>query len=151
MRFRLMRQEIRSSVSNGGIPPSGKRPIRHGSSSSYGLPGPIRTLVAATTKNESRLSDISLKWMLDAAVAVGLQYDPSLLHLYPDASGPQHDEIRSSVFKYAKKAIRELRDDAPLHPTVLERLQAGEVLNFDRYEEYRPSNLKEHKDARQFY
>ncbi|MEH2623204.1 uncharacterized protein (DUF2235 family) [Bradyrhizobium sp. AZCC 1719] len=102
-------------------------------------------------ENESRLSDISLKWMLDAAVAVGLKYDPSLLHLYPDATGPQHDETRSSVFKYAKRAVRNLRNDAPLHPTVLERLQAGKVLNYDRYEDYRPSNLKEHKDAKTFF
>jgi uncharacterized protein (DUF2235 family) len=102
-------------------------------------------------ENESRLSDISLRWMLDAASAAGLKYDPSLLHLYPDATGPQHDETRSSVFKYAKKAIRHLRKDAPLHPTVLERLQSGKVLIYDRYEDYRPLNLKEHNDAKTFY
>jgi uncharacterized protein (DUF2235 family) len=102
-------------------------------------------------ENESRLSDISLKWMLDAAEAVGLKYDPSLLHLYPDPSGPQHDETRSSVFKYAPKLIRSLKDDAPLHPSVLERLQAGKVLNYDRYENYRPSNLEKHNEAKGFY
>jgi uncharacterized protein (DUF2235 family) len=102
-------------------------------------------------ENESRLSDISLKWILDAAVAVGLKYDSSLLHLYPDATGPQHDETRSSVFKYAKKTIRELRNDAPLHPTVIERLRAGKVLNYDRYEDYRPRNLIGHKDTNDFY
>jgi uncharacterized protein (DUF2235 family) len=102
-------------------------------------------------ENESRLSDISLKWMLDAAMAVGLKYDSSLLHLYPDATGPQHDETRSSVFKYAKKTIRELRNDAPLHPTVIERLRAGKVLNYDRYGDYRPCNLVGHKDTNDFY
>jgi uncharacterized protein (DUF2235 family) len=102
-------------------------------------------------ENESRLSDISLKWMLDAAVAVGLKYDPSLLHLYPDASGPQHDETRSSVFKYAGKTVRSLVKDAPLHPTVIERMAVGKVLNYDRYEDYRPPSLKGHQQAKDFY
>lgn len=102
-------------------------------------------------ENESRLSDISLKWMLDAAVAVGLKHDPTLLHLYPDASGPQHDETRGSMFKYAGKAVRSLVNDAPLHPTVLERMVVGKVLNYDRYEDYRPTNLKQHKQAKAFY
>jgi hypothetical protein len=92
-----------------------------------------------------------LKWMLDAAVAVGLKHDPSLLHLYPDASGPQHDETRSSVFKYAGKAVRALVNDAPLHPTVLERMKVGKVLNYDRYEDYRPASLEQHKEAKAFY
>lgn len=103
------------------------------------------------SENESRLSDISLKWMLDAAVSVGLKHDPTLLHLYPDFAGPQHDETRSSVFKYAKKAIRTLPKDAPLHPTVIERVKAGRVLNYDRYEDYRPSTLKDHELVREFF
>jgi uncharacterized protein (DUF2235 family) len=102
-------------------------------------------------ENESRLSDISLKWMLDGAQAVGLKYDPNLLRLYPDPTGPQHDETRSSVFKYAKKGVRHLGPDFPLHESVIERFAAGKVLHYDRYQDYRPENLNEHEKTQQFY
>jgi hypothetical protein len=47
-------------------------------------------------ENESRLSDLTLGWMLAAASLVpnGLKFDPSVLNGYPDASGPQHDECK---------------------------------------------------------
>jgi hypothetical protein len=102
-------------------------------------------------ENEARLSDIAMKWMLDAAVSVGLKHDPSLLHLYPDPTGPQHDETRSSVFKYAGKRVRTIGPDFPLHESVIARLNAGKVLNYDRYEDYRPANLRDHKDAKGLY
>jgi type VI secretion system (T6SS) phospholipase Tle1-like effector len=54
-------------------------------------------------EGEARLSDISLKWMLDAAVSVGLKHDETVLRLYPDPTGPQHDETRSGVFRFAGK------------------------------------------------
>lgn len=102
-------------------------------------------------ENESRLSDIALKWMLDAAESVGMKYERNLLRLYPDPSGPQHDETRSSVFKYAKKAIRRLGHDFPLHPSVIDRVKAGSVLNYDRYEDYRPGNLRDHDKTKAYY
>lgn len=102
-------------------------------------------------ENESRLSDISLQWMLDAATAVGLKHDPSLLRLYPDPTGPQHDETKSSVFKYASHSPRRIGSDFPLHPSVLERFKAKDVLQYDRHAPYRPENLREHRDTRSFY
>ena len=51
-------------------------------------------------ENESRLSDITLSWMLEAAKSVGLKHDPSLLQLYPDFAGMQHDEMKSGIFGY---------------------------------------------------
>jgi uncharacterized protein (DUF2235 family) len=51
-------------------------------------------------ENESRLSDIALNWMVDAAMSLpdgnsadgnGLKVDPSFLRLTPDPKGPQHD------------------------------------------------------------
>ena len=36
-------------------------------------------------EGDFRLSDIALDWMLGAASAVGLAYDPSVLRLHPDA------------------------------------------------------------------
>jgi uncharacterized protein (DUF2235 family) len=46
--------------------------------------------------NESRLSDIALKWMLAAASLVpnGIKHDESVLRLHPDPAGVQHDEQR---------------------------------------------------------
>lgn len=52
-------------------------------------------------ENESRLSDISLQWMLDAATKAGLKHDESLLRLHPDSTGPQHDEVKGSIFRFA--------------------------------------------------
>jgi len=45
-------------------------------------------------ENESRLWDISLTWMVDAASTVrnSIKVDQSILHLYPSADGMQHDE-----------------------------------------------------------
>jgi uncharacterized protein (DUF2235 family) len=102
-------------------------------------------------ENESRLSDISLEWMLHAAAAAGLEYDPSVLKLYPDPSGPQHDETRGSIFRYAPKEMRQIPSDAPLHPSVLERFEAGDVLNYDIMRPYRPENLRHHEALKAFY
>jgi uncharacterized protein (DUF2235 family) len=102
-------------------------------------------------ENESRLSDISLKWMLDAAVSVGMKYDPSVLKLYPDPTGPQHDEARSGFFRYFRKSPRKIGDDFLLHPSVIERFKAAEVLDYDTMRPYRPDNLKTHDKVKEHY
>lgn len=98
-------------------------------------------------EDESRLSDIALKWMLDAATEVGLLHDPSVLRPYPDPLGMQHDESTGGVFRFARRKARTLRTDAPLHPSVLARLAAKSVLQHDRDAAYRPEGLRGHKDA----
>jgi hypothetical protein len=103
------------------------------------------------SENESRLSDISLKWVLDAAVSVGMKYDSSVLKLYPDPTGPQHDETRSSFFRYFRKLPRKVEHDSPLHPSVLERFTAGEVLDYDTMTSYRPQNLSTHDAVKENY
>jgi hypothetical protein len=102
-------------------------------------------------ENESRLSDISLKWMLDEAVKAGLIFDPSVLKLYPDPTGPQHDEARSSLFRWAGSLLRHIPNDALLHPSVLERFKAAEVLDYDIMRPYRPENLRTHDDVKENY
>jgi uncharacterized protein (DUF2235 family) len=102
-------------------------------------------------ENESRLSDISLKWMLDAAAGAGLKYDPSLLRLYPDPTGPQHDEAKGSIFRFAGTKPRHVGKDFPLHPSVIERFKAADVLNYDTVKPYRPENLKGHDQVKEFY
>jgi uncharacterized protein (DUF2235 family) len=102
-------------------------------------------------EDESRLSDVAFDWMLNAASAVGLKFDPSVLRLHPDPLGMQHDETRSFVFRFARKKPRRVRDDAPLHPSVLERLAAAEVQQHDLSAPYRPENLRTHEQARSYY
>jgi uncharacterized protein (DUF2235 family) len=101
-------------------------------------------------ENESRLSDISLGWMLEAAQNAGLKYDPSVLRLYPDPTGPQHDETRSSRIRWTRK-LRKIPNDAPLHPSVLERFATTQVLDYDTMRPYRPENLREHDAVKGYY
>jgi uncharacterized protein (DUF2235 family) len=104
------------------------------------------------SENESRLSDISLKWMLEEAVVKAeLKYNPSVLKLYPDPTGPQHDETRSSLFRLASTVLRQIPNDAKLHSSVLERFKAADVLDYDTMRPYRPENLRTHDLVKQNY
>jgi uncharacterized protein (DUF2235 family) len=102
-------------------------------------------------EEESRLSDIPLKWMLEAAVSVGLKYDPAVLKLYPDALGMQHDETRGIPFKWRAQIDRDIPDDAPLHDAVFERFKAQEVQLYDLFGPYRPEGLRKHGKTGAFY
>ncbi len=102
-------------------------------------------------ENFARLSDISQKWMVDAAVSVGLKVDDRYLQLSPDPTGPQHDETKSSVFKYAGKLLRKADPNCPLHDSVINRFNASGVLHYDEIKPYRPENLREHAKVKQFY
>lgn len=102
-------------------------------------------------ENESRLSDISLQWMIDAAVATRLKYDPSVLQLYPGARGPQHDETPSSMFRFFAKINRRIPPDAPLHSSVLQWFKVRAVLHYDVMKPYRPEALREHIEVKSFY
>ncbi len=102
-------------------------------------------------EEESRLSDIPLKWMLEAAVSVGLAYDPAVLRLYPDALGMQHDETKRIPFRWLAKIDRKIADDAPLHDTVIERFKAKEVQLYDLFGPYRPEGLRTHSRTGGFY
>jgi hypothetical protein len=102
-------------------------------------------------EDESRLSDISLKWMVDAASEVGLVYDPAVLRCYPDATAMQHDQSKSSIFRFARRKVRATMPDAPLHPSVLERFAADAVLHYDVMAKYRPEGLKHHNKVKAYY
>jgi uncharacterized protein (DUF2235 family) len=104
-------------------------------------------------ESESRLSDISLGWMAREAEAVpgGLKLDWSVLRLYPDARGMQHDEARGLAFRLARRHVRGIKADAPLHESVLERFAAAAVLQYDIEKPYRPEALRPHRDVAQYY
>lgn len=116
-------------------------------------------------EDEARLSDISLSWMLQEATSLphSLQVDRTKLHLFPDASGPQHCELESMRdayptwwprkwrFVWATKT-RPVIPEAPLHPTVIARyeFQPG-VLRCGSLEPYRPANLQLHHAVATYY
>lgn len=99
-------------------------------------------------ETESRLSDIALKWMVDAArnVPDGIELDASVLKTYTSPAGMQHDETRSFLFRWIGKIVRRIPADAPLHPSVYERAALPAVLNYDLMQLYRPKALEKHTE-----
>lgn len=104
------------------------------------------------TENESRLSDITLNWMLAAASIIpnGIEHDQSLLCLFPDAKGPQHDECKAGIWQ---RGVRKLPStDAPVHRSVYARFEANDgVVQYDVVAPYRPENMKDQDDFKHYY
>jgi uncharacterized protein (DUF2235 family) len=99
-------------------------------------------------ENESRLSDSSLQWMIEAASdrlgEEGLLLDRTVLKPQPAADGIQHDETRSVVFRLAGKSDRDPQPEAVLHSTVVDRFNLAGVLQYDIVALYRPEALRGH-------
>ena len=102
-------------------------------------------------ENESRLSDASLSWMVEAATTVrgGIKIDGTVLQLYPSADGMQHDE-RKSGFPILTSWLRltwqgKQRNIAdphtPLHDSVYQRFAVPGVVHYDNMQPYRPEGL----------
>lgn len=101
-------------------------------------------------EDESRLSDIALKWMVDAAQSLpdGIKIDPSVLKLYPSAAGMEHDETKRGPFKLARKITRRIPNDAILDDSVYQRGRLTAILNYDVTEPYCPQALAGHSEFR---
>ena len=110
-------------------------------------------------ENESRLSDITLKWMADfiehelpaeGRVAV----DRAILNCFPSAAGMMHDEcmvgIGGTPLRWNPKD-RTVPINAVLHETVFERLRMDKVRNFTGFGPYRPASLQNHDKAKEFF
>jgi hypothetical protein len=106
-------------------------------------------------EEQSRLSDISLQWMVEQ-VAV-LPHPPILddtkLHLFPDPAGLQHSEIEAMLNRYPAWVPRKCRYTwsekprkevlgAPVHPSVSERLVLAQVMMCGLAKPYRPEILR---------
>jgi hypothetical protein len=110
-------------------------------------------------ENESRLSDITLDWMVEFIIdkipeAGCVIVDKSLLRLYPSADGMMHDECMVGMGGTAlhwSKAVRDVPDTAQLHETVYERLAMSSVRNFTSFGPYRPAALQNHRKAKAFF
>lgn len=105
---------------------------------------------------ESRLSDLALGWMLEQAndPRLGdekLLLDPEVLQINGRIDGMQHDETRTSVFRWAKKTLRNAAANATLHPSVPRRFALAGVQQYDVTAPYRPEPLRHHEDVAKFY
>lgn len=105
---------------------------------------------------ESRLSDIALQWMIEELKECirEVQVRDELLVTSPDPSGLQHAEtylVDYGPFKIKWRfGLREI-NEAPLHPTVIERLKADAVPQLGEVKKYRPENLAKHSKAKTFF
>lgn len=129
-------------------------------------------------ETESRLSDISLGWMIEQATSIphGLKVDGievpgsafgiPRLQLFPDPDGLQHCEIAGMQDKLDSmppivrmflrgrnwtKKVRTINPAAPVHPTVAERFDLPSVKKCDGSGPYRPVALAEHEQFKQYY
>jgi hypothetical protein len=121
------------------------------------FPGVHADIGGGYLENEARLSDVALGWMLATSSIIpdGLKHDSSVLKLWPDHSGPQHDEQAGG---WLKKGLRLLPEDnkthesaATMHKSVYPRFAGNPVLLFGRTAPYRPSNLRNHIDFKQYF
>jgi uncharacterized protein (DUF2235 family) len=115
-------------------------------------------------ENETRLSDISLGWMVHAAKNLpdgqtpdgfGIKVDDRYMKLNPDPLGPQHDEREpgwfGGRFKWSE-GLREVQTEAILHSTLLDRFAAEDgVQHYYERLAYRPPNLSSHSKVKQYY
>lgn len=106
-------------------------------------------------ENESRLSDISLDWMVkfiagELPEEARVDIDRRYLNLHPSPAGMMHDECMSGAIPW-NKTVRLVPAEGQLHPSVLDRLRMGEVRNYLTFGPYRPANLKEHPQAQIFF
>ncbi len=107
-------------------------------------------------ENEARLSDIALEWMVQHAADPrlgedALIVDRSVLRPNGRIDGMQHDETRSSAFRWARKILREPVRDATLHKTVLQRFELANVQQYDVSAPYRPEALRGHEKVAHYY
>jgi uncharacterized protein (DUF2235 family) len=120
-------------------------------------------------EEESRLSDITLQWMVDETQSLPekLLFNPRRLHVFPSAEGLQHDEVagmndticrRTPRFLLWatrglswKKRVRDPRPDSPMHPSVGERFALASAPYQGGTGPYRPEALKDHDSFKHLY
>lgn len=106
---------------------------------------------------ESRLSDITIDWMVNELreCVPEIQINENFLMTSPDAMGMQHEETFLFKIGPVKKRwpakARMVNPDFPLHSTVIERLEADNVSHLGEMKPYRPEQLKDHLGAKGFY
>ena len=125
------------------------------------LPGNHADIGGGYEENKSRLSDIALEWMLNAAAVIPhpIKFDPHVLLTHPASDGRRHDEVRSGSGVVTKltgiswtEEYRKLPSkNAPIHRSVYERFDLPEAFEYDTWKPYRPETLRNHVDFARFY
>lgn len=106
---------------------------------------------------ESRLSDITIEWMVNELreCVPTVQINENELFMSPDPKGMQHEETYMLKLGPIKKRWaakpRMVGENFPLHPSVIERLEADAVSHLGEIKPYRPEQLKNHEAARKFF
>ena len=127
----------------------------------YWFAGDHSDIGGSYAENESRLSDVTLSWMIEVTQRIrnGMKIDRSVLHLYPSSDGMQHD-ARKEGFPVLTKCVhltwpgnqRKIPGlDTTLHHSVYERFKLPAVLQYDIMKPYRPETLREHERLAQYY
>ena len=112
-------------------------------------------------ENELRLSDITMRWMIEAAEKIegGITIDKSVLQLYPSSDGMQHDQ-RKEGFPVLTKWLRLTwpgicrkipSADTTLHEFVYERFKLSAVVQYDIAAPYRPETLRTRAKLSAYY
>ncbi|MBA4045669.1 MAG: hypothetical protein C0510_00200 [Erythrobacter sp.] len=115
-------------------------------------------------EDESRLSDIALRWMIDELKSIPNPplIDERFVQTFPDPLGIQHDEVRASLElwprfwpKWARfgwsAETRKINPEAALHESVLARFAAASVPQYDQRAPYRPENLRGHLSTQRYF
>ncbi|MBD8736687.1 phospholipase effector Tle1 domain-containing protein [Sphingomonas sp. CFBP 13706] len=111
-------------------------------------------------EDESRLSDIALRWMVEQlrrSLGDDVVVLDDRLVTSPDPLGLQHSERIGSLYGQPSwlrrltgdqltwgEGVREVDAKATLHPSVFERLAAPSVPQMDKVAPYRPKSLSDH-------
>ncbi len=108
-------------------------------------------------EDESRLSDISLDWMIRELKDCfpDIQINENVLSRSPDPLGLQHEETYFINWGFLKRkwpvGPRKIYDAYELHPSVITRLKAEVVPQLDQMKPYRPKQLAKHPKANKYY
>jgi uncharacterized protein (DUF2235 family) len=114
---------------------------------------------------ESRLSDITLQWMIEQIEEVEqpVIFNKKMLNLFPQPKGMQHCEIKSTREKVWPnwwpqemrfswpKQVRKIHKEAELHSTVIERFKYDFVSDYGHSAPYRPETLRNHEKVKGYY
>jgi uncharacterized protein (DUF2235 family) len=126
------------------------------------FPGDHSDIGGSYPENESRLSDIALKWMADECEKAGMIIDWSKLHLFPDHAGMQHCEVmavRDMYPRWVPRCMRyswaeEVRPDVAYvncDDSVHKRLELRAILKCGIEQAYRPKALHDVPEFARYY
>jgi hypothetical protein len=125
------------------------------------FPGNHADIGGGYEENESRLSDATLRWMLNVATVIPhpIRFDSRVLVTYPASDGRRHDEVKTGFglvtsltgMTWKLKRRKLPSNDAPMHKSVYERFDLPNAFEDDVWEPYRPETLRDHLDFAKYY